>query len=182
LATEQEVGALESSQEQKHNAHTKPTAAKRRNYRKELQEAQTEIETLKDQFLRARAEFDNYKKRRDKEVASFIENANSSLLESLLPILDDFDRSLETPMDKKEKAHPFYQGVELIHQKVKSILVNAGVEIIDCVGKPFNPEVHEALMQMESKSHPPNIVLNEVVKGYKLRDKVLRYAKVVVSK
>ncbi|MBN2008648.1 nucleotide exchange factor GrpE [candidate division KSB1 bacterium] len=183
MVAEQDVKTAELNQKSKQKkSNNKTGAAKRRNYKQELQEATKELEALKDQHLRTRAEFENYKKRRDKEVASFMQNANSQLLESLLPILDDFDRSFEAQMDDEERNDPFFQGIELMYQKFKGILTTAGVEAIECVGKPFDPEFHEALMQMESKQHPANTVLNEVVKGYKLRDKVLRYAKVVVSK
>lgn len=177
-AEQAKVAGKKSTKSDNINKSTK----KRRNYKKELEEVKKELETLKDQHLRIRAEFDNYRKRRDKEIAAFLENANSGLIESLLPVLDDFERSFEIKMDDDDRDNPFYQGIEMIYQKIKSILDKEGVTPIEAIGKEFDPEMHEALMQMESKEHPPNTVINEIVKGYKLRDKVLRYAKVVVSK
>ncbi len=140
-----------------------------------------EMEGLKDQYLRVLAEFDNYRKRRERDFIVLRENANISLIEDLLPILDDFERSL-TVQKSKQSLKSFYEGAELIYSKLKSILENRGLAYIEASGKPFDPELHEAILQIESKDHLPNFVVEEVLKGYKIRDKVIRHSKVVVNK
>lgn len=154
--------------------------ANRKNYKKELENLLIEYDQLKDQYLRSIAEFENYKKRRERELSQFLEHANVNLIEQFLPILDDFERSLQ--LDQGKDEDPFYKGMEIIYQKFVDILKKQGVIPIDAPGKKFDPELHEAIMQMESKDYSPDIIIDEAQKGYKYRDKVIRYSKVIVSK
>ena len=157
-------------------------AKKRRSYKTELIAKNEEFETLKDQHLRAFAEFDNYKKRREQQLSGLIENANTSLIEEILPILDDFDRSLNSNNKIKRADKSFHNGIEIIINKFKSILEKFGITEIEAIGQKFDPELHDALMQMDGKDKPSNIVLEEAGKGYKFKDKVIRPTKVIVSK
>ena len=157
-----------------------PQKAKRHNYKKELENLKNEFSQLKDQYLRSLAEFENYKKRRDRDLSQFLENANINFIEQILPVLDDFERSLKMEQSKNDDS--FYKGVEIIYQKFSDILKKHGVAPIEARGEKFNPELHEAIMQMDSKDHESNTIIEEAQKGYKYKDKVIRYSKVIVCK
>lgn len=148
---------------------------------KEIEKLTTELDDLKDKYLRTVAEFDNYKRRRSKDIIDIIERANEQFGLEILPVIDDFERSLNS--ESKRKSYKLLkQGNELIYQKLISVLKKQGIEPIESVGQNFNPELHEAIMQIEDKQKPSNIVINEALKGYRLKDKVLRYSQVVVNK
>lgn len=135
---------------------------------------------LKDQLLRKAAEFDNYKRRTENDFASLAKFAAENIITQLVPILDDFNRSLKSVKEKAENDS-FYKGIELIYAKFLKVLEAQGLKAMDVVGKEFNVDVHDALMQMPRADVPPHTVLEEVEKGYLLFDKVIRHAKVVVS-
>ena len=149
--------------------------------KRELRKLKKEHEELKDQYLRVLAEFDNYRKRRDKDFIALRENAHVALIEELLPIIDDFDRSFET-IQKKRSYKSFFEGTKLIFTKFKAVLERQGLEALEAREKTFDPELHEAIMQVENNAYDSNTVLEEVQKGYKIKDKVIRHSKVVVSK
>ena len=167
----------------------KTRASKKRSIRKsKTKELETKIanlekerDALKDQLLRLAAEFENYKKITSREIENRIKNANEDLILNLLPVLDDFERSLEAGK-KIHKFKTFYEGVELIYNSFKNLLKKYGVEPIESVGQPFDVDVHEAMMMVEDKSKPSNMVTQEHQKGYRLNGKVIRHAKVVVTK
>ena len=134
-----------------------------------------------DKLLRIQAEFDNYKKRLEKEKIEFIKFANSDIILEMLKILDDFERAVEAGKSK----HDFdilYKGVEMIWNDLKEFLKQKGLKEIEAKGKPFNPHEHEAMMQEERDDEPEGHVVEEFQKGYKLNDRVIRPAKVKVSK
>jgi molecular chaperone GrpE len=146
-----------------------------------LEQLQKENEALKDRYLRKAAEFENYKRRTEQEFASFTKYAYEQLLVDILPVLDDFERSLNVSKDRREFG-PFYKGVELIFEKFKSILNAKGVQPIESVGQTFDVDLHDALMQVSRDDVAPNTIVEEVERGYKYNDKVIRHAKVVVAK
>lgn len=148
--------------------------------KKKIEELQKQADSFKDQFLRKAAEFENYKRRTDADFANLVKNANEGLIVSLLPILNDFIRSLKAGAENKD-YDAFYKGAELIHNKFSKILEMQGLVPFDSVGKPFDVEYHDALLQMPKEDVPPHTVIEEVERGYKLNDKVLRHAKVIVS-
>ena len=135
---------------------------------------------LKDQLLRKAAEFDNYKRRTENDFASLAKFAAENIITQLIPILEDFNRSLKSVKEKAENDS-LYKGIELIYAKFLKVLEAQGLKAMDVVGKEFNVDVHDALMQMPRADVPPHTVLEEVEKGYLLFDKVIRHAKVVVS-
>jgi molecular chaperone GrpE len=145
-----------------------------------VEELQKVADSFKDQFLRKAAEFENYKRRTEADLGNLIKNANEGLIISLLPILNDFVRSLKAGAENKD-YDAFYKGVELIHNKFSKILEMQGLAPFESVGKPFDVEYHDALLQMPKEGVPPHTVIEEVERGYKLNDKVLRHAKVIVS-
>lgn len=148
--------------------------------KQKIEELQKQADAFKDQFLRKAAEFENYKRRSDAEASNFIKNANEGLIGSLLPILNDFHRSLKAGSESKD-YDAFYKGVELIFNKFSKILEMQGLVPFESLGKPFNVEYHDALLQMPKEGVEPHTVIEEVERGYKLNDKVLRHAKVIVS-
>jgi len=151
--------------------------------KKENEKLKTELNELKDKYLRVIAEFDNYKKRTERDIGNIIENANKEFCQSLLPVIDDLERFLNSESETKKKSYSsLKKGVKLIYQKLITGLKSQGVVPIDAIGKTFNPEFHEAFMQVEEKDKPSNSVVKEAEKGYLLKDKVIRYSKVVVNK
>lgn len=147
----------------------------------EKEKLTAELHEIKDKYLRTVAEFENYKKRRSKEIIDIIDRANEQFCRDLLPVIDDLERSLNS--ESKPKAYKsLKQGLQLIYQKLLAVLKKQGLEPIAAIDQPFDPELHEAIMQIENTDQPANIVVNEVLKGYRLKDRVLRYSQVVVSK
>jgi molecular chaperone GrpE len=145
-----------------------------------LEEALKSAESFKDQLLRKAAEFENYKRRIENEYANLIKGANEGLIQALLPILNDFHRSLK--LGKAQKDYDaFYKGVELIYNKFTRVLEAQGLVPFDSVGKPFDVDYHDALLQVPRDDVPHHTVIEEVERGYLFNDKVLRHAKVIVS-
>ncbi len=171
------------SKENKEKTVAKKEASKtkRRNYKKELEAAVQQIEELKSQFMRQAADFDNFRKRTEKERLELTERANMRLISQILPVLDDFGRSIETNTEKGDKES-LLEGINLIYRNMFTILNKDGLKHMECVGKPFDPEFHDALMQVDVEGYEPDTVIEEHIKGYLYRDQVIRHAKVIVSK
>jgi molecular chaperone GrpE len=138
-----------------------------------------ETQRISDKNIRLLAEFDNYKRRTQEERSNLLKYGGEGLAKALLPILDDFHRTLET--DGKTKARTILEGVELIMSKLDKTLIEQGIIGFDSVGQDFDPDHHEALMS-EDSDKGNDVVLREFEKGYMYNDKILRHAKVVVSK
>lgn len=145
-----------------------------------LAESEKQVEYYKDQLLRRVAEFDNFKKRAESELASIVKYGKTDVLQSLLPVIDDFERSLKLSKDTRE-TEAFAKGVELIYQKLLKFLDTQGIKQIDSLGKEFDVHYHDALLQIPRNDVPPHMVIEVVEKGYMLDDRVLRHAKVIVS-
>ncbi len=146
-----------------------------------IEQLEKERDDLKDKYLRKAAEFENYKRRTEQEFSSLTKYANEQLITDLLPVIDDFERSLHVSKDRREFG-PFYKGIEMIYHKLLKLLESKGVSAIESQGKPFDVDLHDALMQTPKSDIEPNTVVEEVEKGYMYKDKVIRYAKVVVAK
>jgi molecular chaperone GrpE len=145
-----------------------------------LAEAEKQVEYYKDLLLRKVAEFDNFKKRAESESTSVIRYAKADVIEELLPIVDDFERSLKLSKDRRE-SEAFVKGIDLIHQKLLKFLETQGVKQIDSLGKEFDVHYHDALLQIPRDDVPPHTVVEVVERGYMLDERVLRHAKVIVS-
>ncbi len=139
-----------------------------------------ENDRLRDQMLRNRAEFENYKKRRAVEFEMLTQLANEGLVGDLLPVLDDLDLLLDHAV-KNGQNSPLHDGAEKIRQKLWTLLERRGVSRIEAEGKPFNPEEHEALMQQPSESAEPGTVIAVHQHGYRIGDKLLRPSRVIVA-
>ena len=140
-----------------------------------------ELEKCKDAALRARADLDNYRKRVAREKEDAIRYANNSLLESLLPILDNFELGLEAAKTSSD-AGGIIQGLEMVRKQLEDFLRDHGVEIVDAVGDRFDPHLHEAVAHEPSMGVADGTVVRQLRKGFKLKDRLIRPASVVVSK
>lgn len=143
-------------------------------------EAAKELEAMKDKYVRLFAEFENFRRRTAKENFELVAAANQKLIAKLTDVLDNF----ELAFDPKHKARPedFEKGVKLIHSKFRDILNDEGLEEINPAGEEFDPNLHDALMQQPSETVPENRVIQALQKGYKLKGRILKHAKVIVSK
>ena len=136
-----------------------------------------------DRLLRVTAEFENYKKRMEREMNDFRKFANESLIKDILPIVDNLERALEIPCGNDENAFDsLREGVQMTLKGLLSSLERFGVVAIESLNKPFDPNFHQAVMQEESEGHADNMVSKELQKGYIINDRLLRPAMVVVSK
>lgn len=140
-----------------------------------------EVEKYKDAALRSRAEFDNYRKRVVREKEDAIRYANTSLFENLLPILDNFELGLGAAKNSPDAAG-IVQGLEMVRKQLEDFLRSNGVEVLESEGKEFDPNFHEAVGQEASAEVAEGVVLRQLRRGFKLRDRLLRPATVVVSK
>ncbi len=145
-----------------------------------LQERDKSAEYL-DNWRRAAADFLNYKKRAEKDNAEFTKYANVTLIARLLPVLDDFDRAFQTIPDNL-RALTWVDGIVLIARKMAAMLEAEGLKPIDALNKPFDPNVHEAVIHEESVKDEDGTVIAELQKGYKLNDRVIRPTMVKVAK
>ncbi|MGD1044205.1 MAG: nucleotide exchange factor GrpE [Bacteroidota bacterium] len=146
----------------------------------QVEELQKQVDQYKDMLLRKAAEFDNFKRRIENETTNIVRFATESLIDDLLPVVDDFERSLKHGKEIKE-SDALVKGVELIYLKLVKVLEGRGVKTFETVGKEFSVDYHDALMQMPRNDLPPHTVIEEIEKGYMLNDKVIRHAKVIVS-
>lgn len=146
----------------------------------ELENLKRENAELKDTLLRKVAEFENYKRRTENEQANLLKYTGVHIITSLLPIIDDFERSMKHIKDAKD-INAVYGGLKLVFDKLMKTLNEQGIKKIEAVGKPFNVDYHEAIMQRKEDSVKPNTVLDEIETGYIYKDRVIRHSKVIVS-
>ena len=138
-----------------------------------------------DKYVRAMADFDNYRKRVAKEYLEKEAEANRNLIAKLLPVLDNLDRAIEVSRngaENDEALKSFHQGIQLIDQQIHNVLENEGLKPFSSKGEEFDPARHDAVLSVETAEHEPNKVLDEVEKGFVFKGKVLRHARVTVSK
>ena len=140
----------------------------------------SEVEEWKDKYLRLSAEFDNYRKRTLREKMELIESGGEDVIKSMLAVMDDFDRALNAMQSATDVAS-VREGVELISQKMRDALKAKGVSEIEAVGAPLDTDLHEAVAKFPAGDDKKGKVIDVVQKGYKLKEKVIRYAKVVVG-
>lgn len=140
----------------------------------------TQIEELTDRLKRTMAEFDNFRKRTDKEKASMYEIGARDVIEKILPVVDNFERGLAT-VPEEAKGTPFEEGMEKIYKQLMKTLEDLGVKPIEAVGKEFDPSFHNAVMHVEDENLGENVVAAELQKGYMYRDTVVRHSMVQVA-
>lgn len=145
-----------------------------------IAELEKQVKEWNDKFLRKAAEFENYKRRSENDQFNLINYAAESFITKLLPVVDDFERSMEH-IDDIDSNKSVKDGIKLVYEKLLKLLNEQGVKKMQTKGEPFNVDFHDALMQRKDDSVPPHTVLEEIEPGYLYRDKVIRHAKVIVS-
>jgi molecular chaperone GrpE len=149
----------------------------------ELQAKAAKADETWDRYVRLNADFDNFRKRAARDREDGMRSAQERLLNKLLPVIDNFDMAMAaTTSAQNTTVESLKAGVQMIQGQLKGVLTDSGVEEIDAMGKPFDPNLHEALSQLESADAPEGTVLQQLRKGYKMRDRLLRPASVVVAK
>ena len=139
-----------------------------------------QIAELKDRLMRQMAEFDNYRKRTDKEKTANYEIGASDFIQKILPVMDNFERGLEG-LSEEEAQSSFAQGIQMVYKQMAKVLEDAGVEVIEAKGKEFDPMLHNAVMQQPSEEYESGTVIQEFQKGYKYKDRVIRHSMVIVA-
>ncbi len=177
-ATEGETGT-EANEAEAGETEVKDTEAGKQEAEEEKDPKQQRIDELEDMVKRQLAEFDNFRKRTDKEKETMFEAGAKSVIEKLLPVVDNFERGLASiPEEEQGSAHA--EGMQMIYKQLMGELDKLDVKPIEAVGKEFNPELHNAVMQCESDEYESGIVAQELQKGYTYRDSVIRHSMVAV--
>jgi len=143
-----------------------------------LKDAQ--IEELMNRLKQLQADFDNYRRRTKKEKEEMVDHATTELIKKLLPVLDNFERAMRVDSDDAT-SNSFLEGIEMIFKQLKEVLLKEGLKPIEVVGEQFDPSKHEAVMRVKSEEHEENVIIEEVRKGYTIKDKVIRPAMVKVA-
>ena len=157
-----------------------PTKEKSKLFKKKKDAKDEKIEELSDKLLRQMAEFDNFRKRTEKEKSAMYEIGAKDIIEKLLPVVDNFERGL-TAVPEEQKEDAFVTGMEMIYKQMMTMLEGVGVKPIEAVGQEFNPDLHNAVMHVEDETVGDNVVVEEFQKGYTYRDSVVRYSMVKVA-
>lgn len=139
-----------------------------------------QIADLTDKLTRQMAEFDNYRKRTEKEKSAMYEIGAKDVIEKILPIVDNFERGFAT-VAEEEKENPFVQGMDKVYKQLMTMLEGLGVKPIEALGQEFNPDLHHAVMHVEDEEAGENVIVEEFQKGYMYRDSVVRYSMVKVA-
>jgi molecular chaperone GrpE len=148
-------------------------------HQEEVERLKTELDHVRDVYLRKLAEFDNYRKRTERERYDLMQTGGEDLVKELLPVLDNFERALEH--GEEDDSGAFRQGVEMIARQLRETLERKGVVEVNPVGQPFDPELHEAVQRVETTDHVPGIVVWVMLKGYTYAERLLRPAMVGVA-
>lgn len=138
-----------------------------------------QIADLEDRVMRQMAEFENFRRRTDKEKTAMFETGAKSVIEKILPVVDNFERGLAT-IPEEDKGTPFAEGMSMIYKQLMTELEGIGVKPIEAVGQEFDPSLHNAVMQVESDEYDTGVIAQELMKGYTYRDTVVRYSMVAV--
>jgi len=146
----------------------------------ELDQLRKQADENYQRYLRTQADFDNFRRRARQEKEDLAKYASQKLVESLVPIVDNFDRAIQVSKDTQD-FDGLVKGIDMVYRQFEGVLQSEGVKQIDSVGQPFNPEFHQAVMQVESDEYEEGIVVEELQKGYMLNDRVIRPAMVKVS-
>ncbi len=146
----------------------------------ELADLQQKYDTLNQQYLRLAADFDNYRKRQAQEREELLKFGTENALKKMIEVLDNFERGKKA-LENVEDCAKVKESFDLVHKQVFDALTKLGLEVIETEGKPFDPNFHDAVMQTPTSEHPEHTIINELQKGYKMGDKVLRPALVNVA-
>ena len=148
--------------------------------KKEKDKFEQQIEELTDRLKRNMAEFDNFRKRTEKEKSAMYEVGAKDIIEKILPVIDNFERGLSA-VTEEQKDDSFVTGMEMVYKQIMTTLDGVGVKVIEAVGQEFNPDLHNAVMHVEDEEAGENIIVEEFQKGYTYRDSVVRHSMVKVA-
>lgn len=180
-AEETETAEAEPKDEAKEDPREEPKEKKGFFGKKNKKDKKDEqIDELTDRLKRQMAEFDNFRKRTEKEKSAMFEVGAKSVIEKMLPVIDNFERGLATLSDE-EKEQPFAQGMDKIYRQLLASLEELGVKVIEAEGNEFDPAFHNAVMHVEDEKYGENVVAEELQKGYMYRDSVVRHSMVKVA-
>lgn len=179
--TEQPVEeTAETESEAEESAKEKKGLGKKKKTDKKTEAYEAKIAELDDRVKRQMAEFENYRKRTEKEKAAMFEMGAKSVIEKILPVADNFERGLAA-IPEEDQNSPFAEGLNKIYKQLMTELENLGVKPIEAVGQEFDPNFHNAVMQVESDEYEEGVIAQELLKGYTYRDTVVRYSMVAVT-
>lgn len=145
-----------------------------------IQELEQQVTQYKDLFLRKAADFENFKRRTENEISALVKFANEDMVLAFLPVVDDIERALKAAAPSEGEAS-LRRGIELILQKIAKVLESNGVKPMETLGKEFDVNFHDVLLQIQKPGTPPHTIIEEVERGYLMHDKVIRHAKVIVA-
>lgn len=179
--TENAQAGEEASAESEAQGETGEEALENENKEAEKKDKKDlKIEELNDKYMRTFAEFDNFRKRTEKEKAAMFEVGAKSIVEKILPIVDSFERGLAT-VTEEQKSEPFVEGMDKVYKQLMTTLSDAGVKPIEALNTEFNPDFHNAVMHIEDENVDENIIVEEFQKGYMYHDSVVRHSMVKVA-
>ena len=173
-----EAGKDECDSEESVDSKSKLFSRKDKKEKKDKKDVK--IDELNERLVRLMAEYDNYRKRTDREKSSMYEMGVKSIVEKILPVIDNFERGFDC-VEESDKDNPFIQGMHKIYEQFTGTLGEIGITAIEAVGKEFEPNIHNAVMHVDDESVGANIVVEEFQKGYMYRDAVVRYSMVKVA-
>lgn len=175
---EQEAEATEEASEEAEKQEKK-SGKKKSLFDKKDNKLQEKVDELEDRVKRQMAEFENFRKRTEKEKSAMFETGAKSVIEKMLPVVDNFERGLAA-LSEEEKKQPFAEGMNMVYKQLMAELEKLEVKPIEAVGCEFNPDLHNAVMQVESEEFESGVIAQELQKGYTYRDTVVRYSMVAV--
>ena len=178
LSDAEELKEEETEDEEPVSKEDKKAAKKQAKLNKKEDSYKEKIDQLEDRVKRQMAEFENFRKRTDKEKQAMFDTGAKSVIEKILPVVDNFERGLDVAEDKED---PFVQGMEKICKQFLTALDGMGVKAIEAVGNEFNPDFHNAVMHVEDETVGENIIVEEFQKGYMYKDSVVRHSMVKVA-
>ncbi len=172
--------AGEETEESEEADDTQESEGEKKGFFKKKKDKKDEmIEELNDKVKRQMAEFDNFRKRTEKEKTQMFDMGARTIVEKILPVIDNFERGFTT-VEESDKQDAFVEGMDKVYKQLMTELEAAGVKPIECIGKEFDPEFHNAVMQVESEEFESGIVAQELLKGYTYKDTVVRHSMVAV--
>ena len=175
---ENETEAAEEASEEA-GKQDKKSGKKKSLFDKKDNKLQEKVDELEDRVKRQMAEFENFRKRTEKEKSAMFETGAKSVIEKMLPVVDNFERGLAA-LSEEEKKQPFAEGMNMVYKQLMTELEKLEVKPIETVGCEFNPDLHNAVMQVESEEFESGVIAQELQKGYTYRDTVVRYSMVAV--
>ena len=171
--------AGEETESTEESDDTEEEGEKKGFFKKKKDKKDEMIEELNDKVKRQMAEFDNFRKRTEKEKTQMFDMGARTIIEKILPVIDNFERGFTT-VEESDKQDAFVEGMDKVYKQLMTELEAAGVKPIECIGKEFDPEFHNAVMQVESEEFESGIVAQELLKGYTYKDTVVRHSMVAV--